>query len=79
METNKQNGELGAMIGIIIVVIVLIVGGLYFGKQRIEKSKEFQNTLSEGQVLSNSDELTDIENDAAGMNFDALGSDINNL
>ena len=79
METNKQNGELGAMIGIIIVVIILIVGGLFFAKQRIEKNKEFQNTLNEGQVLSNSDELSGLENDAGMMNFDDLGSDINNL
>ena len=79
MENKKQNGELGPMIGIAIVVIVLIIGGFFFAKQRIEKSREFQNTLNEGQVLSNSDELSDLESEAGMMKFDDLGSDIDNL
>ncbi len=79
MEKNKQNGELGAMIGIIIVVIILIIGGLYFAKQRMEKSRQFQKTLNEGQVLTTSDEVTDLESDVESLNFDGLGADIENL
>ena len=48
MEENKQQkDDFGAMAGIIIVVILLLVGALYFGKQRIEQRKQFKSTLQE--------------------------------
>jgi hypothetical protein len=71
---NKKTTDLGAITGIIIVVIVLLVGAFYFAQQRLEKQKEFQASLS-----TTSDNLTDIENSANSMNFDDLGSGIDNL
>ena len=76
MENNKQNMDFGTMSGIIIVIIVLIVGGFYFAGQRIEKSKEFQeNMATSGQT----DDVSNIEEDAQSINFDNLGSGIDNL
>ena len=76
MENNKKT-DFGTITGIIIVIIVLLVGALYFAQQRLEKQKEFQASLQNGSTSS--DELTDIQKDANSMNFDDLGSGIDNL
>jgi hypothetical protein len=79
MEQNKQT-DFGSMIGIIIVVIILLVGAFYFVEQRIEKSREFQASINQGEIATtSSDDVTDIEKDATSMNFDDLGSGIDNL
>ena len=84
METNKKTGEFGAMIGIIIVVVILLFGAFYFAGQRIEKSKEFQATINLGEIATTStstisDDISNIEKDINSMNFDDLGSGIDNL
>lgn len=83
MELNKQNVDFGAIMGIIVVVIVLIVGAFYFIGQRIEKQKEFQNAMNQNQIattaVTTSDEVSDIEKDANSINLDNLGEGINNL
>ncbi len=78
MKQEEQSNGFGEIIGIIIVVLILLIGGLYFAKQRIDKSKEFQATLEMGNATT-SDEVVDIENSASSMNFDNLGSGIDNL
>ena len=76
--TDKKTEDLGAIIGIILVVIVLLVGAFYFVNQRIEQSREFKASMEQGSSTI-SDEIADIENTATSMNFDNLGTDINNL
>ena len=82
MENNKT--DFGAMMGVVIVIIILIVGAFYFAGQRIEKSKEFQANINQ-EVISTtststlSDDISDIEKDASSMNFNDLGSGIDNL
>lgn len=78
MEQDKQSSGFGEIIGIIIVVLILLIGGLYFAKQRIEKSREFQAAMEQG-MSTTSDEILDIENSAASMNFDSLGTGIDTL
>ena len=77
MENNKS--EFGTITGIIIVIIVLLIGGYYFINQRIEKSKEFQNTINQNGVVSTSTELSDLESEVNSTNFDNLGSGIDQL
>ena len=84
MELNKKTEDLGAMIGVFIVVIILIIGAFYFAGQRIEKSKEFQASINQAQLTAtstatSSDDISAIEKDANSMNFDNLGSGIDNL
>lgn len=82
MEKNKKIEDFGTMAGIIIVIIVLIIGAFYFVGQRIEKQKEFKNNMNLGEIAttsSSSDEISSIEKDAKSMNFDNLGSGIDNL
>lgn len=76
--TDKKTEDLGAIIGIILVVIVLLVGAFYFINQRIEKSREFKAAMEQSSSTL-SDEIVDIENTATSMNFDNLGNGIDNL
>jgi hypothetical protein len=75
---EKQTEDFGALIGVIIVIILLLVGAFYFVNERIEKSREFKAALDQGNP-NTSDEIIDIESTATSMNFDDLGADINNL
>ena len=80
MEQKQKNEDVGTIVGIITVIIVLLVGGFYFANQRMEKQKEFQANIKQLEVAtSSSDELSDIESSANSMNFDDLGSGIDNL
>ena len=83
MENNNKT-EIGPILGIVIVIIILIFGAFYFAGQRIEKSKEFQNNMKLIETASTSapstlDDISSIEKDANSMNFDNLGTGINNL
>jgi len=82
MENNNKT-DFGAMVGVIIVVIILIVGAFYFAGQRIEKSKEFQVNMNREIATTStstlSDDLSDIEKDANSMKFDNLGAGIDKL
>ena len=77
MENNKKT-DFGAIIGIIIVIIILIIGAFYFVGQRIEKQKEFQTAI-QLEIATTSDEIADIESSANSMNFDDLGTGIDSL
>ena len=82
MENNKQTIDFGTLSGIVIVVIILLVGAFYFAGQRIEKSKEFQANINLEKNMATSgtsDDLPSLEKDAQSMNFDNLGSGIDNL
>jgi len=82
MEINKKMEDLGTMAGIVIVIIILIMGAFYFVGQRIEKSKEFQESINRAEIntiSTSSDEISDIEKDINSMNFDDLGSGIDQL
>jgi CHASE3 domain sensor protein len=79
MEQNKQTNDFGAMTGIIVVIILLLIGAFYFAKQRMEQSRQFQNSINEAIATTSSDEVSDISADANALNVDNLGTDINNL
>jgi len=82
MEQNKQTTDFGSIIGIVIVIIVLLLGAFYFTKQRIEKQKEFQATINQGQIANtstSSDKGYNLETSATSMNFDDLGNETDSL
>lgn len=82
MANDKEKKDLGTISGIIIVIIILLVGAFYIVGQRIQKSKEFQakmNIEKYTATSATSDDISTIEKDAQSMNFDNLGTGINNL
>ncbi len=78
MDYNGQNNEVGTIAGTLIIVALLLVGGVYFFGQRIEKQKEAQALQTQSQS-SSSDDINSIKNDAAALDFSHLGDGVNNL
>ncbi len=81
MENNKKTTDLGAIIGIMIVIVILLVGAFYFAGQRIEKSNEFKAAIQKeiATTSTSSDAVSDIEKDVNAVNTDGLGDGINSL
>lgn len=78
MDTNTEQNEIGTISGILIIVLVFVLGGFYFLGQRIEKQKEYQALRAES-ASSSTDDLDDIQKDAASLNFQNLGDGVNDL
>ncbi len=69
MEEQKNSNGIGALVGTIIVILILIVGGFYFYGQRVEKQKQLEASALQA---SSSDEIVDIENDINALDLDSL-------
>ena len=69
MDTQNQKEGVGAVIGIIIVVIIIVIGGIYFFNQRVQKQNQ----------MATSDSVSSLQSDASSMNFDNLGSGVDQL
>lgn len=93
MGADKKS-SFGSIVGAIIVIIVLILGGLYFWGSQLEQQQTAQEELpfilgdeqyvDEGlPPTSASDEVSDIEADVAATDLDkldtALDADLNNV
>ncbi|MEK7652547.1 MAG: hypothetical protein AAB334_01200 [Patescibacteria group bacterium] len=79
-----QTKSTGAIIGSIIIILVLIIGGLYFwGKQIVEK--ETQASITPEQILSETDTALDSlktqgsSNKVSDIEMDLNATGLNNL
>ncbi|MFA6340622.1 MAG: hypothetical protein WCX27_00060 [Candidatus Paceibacterota bacterium] len=88
MKENNQDGEVGVVAGIVIVVIVLVVGAVYFFGQRLEKQKQIESllngsteisTTSSNTISTSSDDIGSLQKEASSVNFDDLGKGIDSL
>ena len=95
LNTKKNNASKknpsGPIVGTIIIVILLIVGGIYFWNTAVNKSKEVEKlpTIQSGgetgavvnqlESQGTSDKITDIETDLKSTNLKNLDSGLNNL
>lgn len=88
METQNKS-SIGGIIGIIIIIAVIILGGLYFWGKRIEEAKikedlvsgniEDDSLVNEAAVIrsvNSSDDLNSIEADLNNTNLNGLGEEI---
>jgi hypothetical protein len=92
-ETVSQgNGDssVGPVIGIIIIIAVIVIGGLYFWGQRISNegemtTKEIQEQIEDDQtaeeleMVGSSDEFVDIGADIDSTNFEGIDSGLDDL
>jgi len=76
-QTNIEKGDIGSMIGTIVVIALLIIGAFYFFGQRIQKQKQIEANIA--QTASSSDEISSLKSDVNSINVDGLGGDVNNL
>ena len=73
---NYQKGA-GATIGIILIIIVILLGAIYFLGQKT--SLIVQNEQNSEMTADRSDEISVLENDAASLDFDNLDVGIDEL
>lgn len=76
MEDNtRSEGSLGAIIGMIIILAVIVLGGLYFWGQRSSMTPSDTST-GVNSTQSESDEIESIEADLNAMDIDAINTDL---
>lgn len=68
-----SEGGVGAVIGALIILVVIVIGGLYFLSQRGENNPELNSIESQ----SSSDEIEAIEADLEATNIDNLDAELN--
>ncbi len=68
--------EVGAVSGIIIIILVLLVGGFYIFNQRIEKQKQIQAQI---QNAENTQEANTLSAEANAYSFDDLDAGVNTV
>jgi len=72
----KEENSVGSSVGIIIVILILIIGAIYFFGQRLQK----QRNLEQQNVAADTvQEVGAIQNDASSMNLDSLGTGVDQL
>jgi FtsZ-interacting cell division protein ZipA len=86
VQVEENKSSIGSIIGIIIIIAIIILGGLYFWGKRIEESKVqddllIQNaTTSEvvtAENVSSSDDMNSIEADLnSTTDFSGLGAEL---
>ncbi|MDD4803784.1 MAG: hypothetical protein PHN69_01290 [Candidatus Pacebacteria bacterium] len=77
MEEQNEKNNIGPLVGIIIVILMLVIGALYFYNQSVEKQKELTNIRQQEQIIE--EDITSIENTANTLNFDELGEGIDQI
>lgn len=77
MEEQKDKSNIGALIGIIIVILMLIIGAFYFYNQSVKKQKEIEIINEQNRAAL--EELKIFEKDLESMNIDSLGEGIDEL
>ena len=74
---NAPSGtSAGPVIGIIVILVIIILGGLYFWGQRNDEAI-INNTLDTINLQSDSDEVDTIEADLNATDIENLDSEIN--
>jgi hypothetical protein len=86
MEETKNEGSLGPIVGIILILLVIILGGLYFWGERVKKantlSDDAAQSMQDNQNIesittqSSSDATADIEADLNATDIDSLDSNL---
>ena len=67
----------GPVIGIIVILVIIILGGLYFWGQRESDDTILNDTLDTINLQSDSDEVDAIEADLNATDIENLDSEIN--
>ncbi len=80
---RDSEGSAGPMIGVIIILAVIVLGGLYFWGQRTDRGGDALNDdvtaaeLEEIESQSSSDEVSSIEADLEATDIESLDAELN--
>ncbi len=82
----KKSGSIGPIVGIAIIIIVLLLGGLYFWGEQLKKEDELEKARQEAAQIENApDSKTDrlsaqgSSDAASAIEADLSATDLNNL
>lgn len=83
----QSKKPVGPIVGAVIIVLILILGGLYFWGEKLNNgtmSAEQIRNASDASVVglqnqSSSDSVSSIEADAKATNLDGLTNEVNNI
>lgn len=81
MDNQTQTSSTGPAIGIILIIAIIVIGGLYFWSQReknnsVENGTQQDQTTQELQKQSSSDDVNSIEADLQATNLNNLGTEV---
>lgn len=81
MGGGEKNGKTGAIIGILVIIIILVIGGLYFwGERLVETDTQQMETPAAFQPEeSTSDEVTAIEADLSATVLEGFDAELNSI
>lgn len=81
MMPEPQKKSMGPMIGLLIILIVIILGGLYFWNQTADMPYENTSTDELGviQQQGTSDEVSSIETDLQATVIDSIDTELGNI
>ena len=79
LEPIKKDTGVGPIIGSIIIIILIVLGGLYFWGYVIEKNKTDFPEEVEKEEAGNMDDISQIEADLNSTNIDILESDMQKI
>ncbi len=77
MEQREAKSEVGIIAGIVIVIVVLLVGAVYFFNQRLEKQRQMEAAINQSSI--GSDDVDAIAADADAMDTSSLGDGVDQL
>lgn len=76
VDGQNTGGSAGPVIGIIVILVIILLGGLYFWNQRAEEMMTDED-LNSINSQSDSDETNSIEADLESTDVDNLDSEFN--
>ena len=82
---GQESKSVGPLIGVIVIIAVIVLGGLYFWGQRLDEQKQSEAALQndaatqELETQNTSDEVADIEADLNATNLEGLDTEMNQL
>ncbi len=78
MEPQTQNkSSIGSIIGIIIIITIIILGGLYFWGKRVEEAKYKEQMINEAQNQNQADNV--VVNESTAIKTTSSGDDLNSI
>ena len=78
MEPEKKSN--GALVGLVIIIIILIIGGVYMWMTNKKASEKMQNSQAQSEALSkqDADALNSLDEDSKGTDA-SVGIDVNTV
>lgn len=78
LNMNPENGgSAGPVIGVIIILAIIVLGGLYFWGQRSDRSVDTDAVVESIETQSEEDDTASIETDLDATDIENLDAELN--